>query len=192
MSARPAQTSLIMLFHHKWAVPTLALLDGLGGGTKFVTLCEKLDIGRDSMKRTLVALDELGLVMRNPGYGHPMRPEYVLTKRGKKLAPACAQLWRAVGKLEAQQVALKKWALPALGALGGSGKSGDRFGEIGEALGAITPRALAQTLRDLQAAGMVERRLRDGAPPYASYRPTKAGRKLAKRVALLDDAAALA
>jgi DNA-binding HxlR family transcriptional regulator len=189
MTDAQIKPSLIALFHHKWAVPTLAALKALGGGAKFVTLHRKLGVGRESMKRTLEALGAMGLVMRNPGYGHPMRPEYVLTAKGKALAPACARLWKALEKFGAQQVALKKWALPALGALG---KSGERFGEIGTALGAVTPRALAQILKDLQAAGMVERRLRDGTPPYAEYRPTKAGRKLGKRVAMLEEAMAAA
>lgn len=179
--------SLVTLFHHKWAVPTLAVIHALGGGAKFVTLCNKLGVARDSMKRTLTALEGMELVMRNPGYGHPMRPEYVLTKRGECVAPASAKLWRTVQRLEAQQVALKKWALPALATLGGSE---ERFGEIAAALGTITPRALALALRDLQEAGIVERRLKDGAPPYAEYRVTRRGRKLAARVALLGEAAA--
>jgi DNA-binding HxlR family transcriptional regulator len=186
MNTAPSQTSLAMLFHYKWAVPTLAVVYGEGGGTKFVTLCNKLGVGRDSMKRTLAALIEFGLVMRNPGYGHPMRPEYVLTRRGTEIAPACAALWKTVRKLDMQAVALKKWALPALGALG---TSKDRFGEIAGALGEVTPRALAQALKDLQAAGMIKRNVADGTPPYAEYRATRAGRKLVKRIAVLEAAA---
>jgi len=152
-----------------------------------VTLANKLGVGRESMKRTLTALVEMGLVMRNPGYGHPMRPEYVLTKRGARLAPACAKLWKSIKKLDVEAVALKKWALPALGALG---SSGERFGEVALALGAVTPRALAQALKDLQDAGVIERRVHDGAPPFAEYRVTKRGRKLAARMATLKEAAA--
>jgi len=150
-------------------------------------LTNKLDVNRESMKRTLEALIELGLVMRNPGYGHPMRPEYVLTSRGEQIAPACVKLWKTIRKLNVEAMALRKWALPALGALCGAG---ERFGEVAEALGPVTPRALAQALKDLQDAGVVERRLKDGAPPYAEYRVTKRGRKLAARVASLEEAAA--
>jgi len=180
-------TSLVRLFHHRWAVPALAALHGLGGGAKLITLCSKVGAGRDSMQRTLAALVELGLTKPNPGYGHPMRPEYLLTPKGARVAKPCAALWKTIEKLEIQHVALKKWALPALSALG---QSAERFGQISDALGEITPRALAQTLQELQKAGVIERRLKNGAPPYAEYRTTMAGRKLLAKVAPLQNAAA--
>ena len=186
MTDRPAQNSLIALFHHKWAVPTLAALHASGGGAKFVTLCSRLGVARGSMKRTLSTLCEMGLVMRNPGYGHPMRPEYILTKRGQQLAPACAKLWKTIEKLDVEAMAQKKWTLPALDVLG---EKGERFGEVAAALGTVTPRALAQALNDLLEAGFIKRHLKDGAPPYAEYRVTKRGQKLAGRMALLRKAA---
>jgi DNA-binding HxlR family transcriptional regulator len=179
-------SSLVPLFHHRWAVPALAAFHGLGGGAKLVTLCSKVGAGRDSMQRTLAALCELGLTRRNPGYGHPMRPEYLLTPKGRRVAKPCAALWKTIETLDIQRVALKKWALPALGALG---QSTERFGQISNALGGISPRALAQTLQDLQKIGVIERRLKDGAPPYAEYRATKAGRNLLAKVNTLENAA---
>ena len=58
---------------------------------KFVVLQKRLGISRSSLQRTLRALIDAGLVKKNPGYGHPMRPEYLLTERGAKVgAPAQA------------------------------------------------------------------------------------------------------
>ncbi len=186
MTATTTSGALGRLFHHRWAVPALATLHDLGGGAKLVTLVNKAGATRDSMRRTLTALIDLNLVRRNPGYGHPMRPEYLLTPKGKRVAPACAALWRTLQALGLEQVAFKKWALPALGTLG---RSGERFGRIGEALGPVTPRALAQALRELERAGMIERRLRDGTPPFAEYHVTRSGKKLAAQVTTLEGAA---
>ena len=60
----------VALFHHRWAVPVLAELHRGAGGAKFVTLVNRLGIGRDSLRRTLAALIERGWVMPNPGHGH--------------------------------------------------------------------------------------------------------------------------
>jgi DNA-binding HxlR family transcriptional regulator len=112
-------------------------------------------------------------VMRNPGYGHPSRPEYVLTPAGRRAAPACAQLLAQLRRAGVEQVALRKWSLPILAVL----TAELRFGELRRAVGA-TPRALALALKELVAAGLVERRVHDGFPPSTTYRPTRRSRTL--------------
>jgi DNA-binding HxlR family transcriptional regulator len=47
----------------------------------------------------------------------------------------------------------------------------------------VTPRALTLALKDLQAAGLVERRVEDAYPPRAVYSATPLGRKLQRIVA---------
>jgi DNA-binding HxlR family transcriptional regulator len=47
----------------------------------------------------------------------------------------------------------------------------------------VTPRALALALKDLQAAGLVERRIEDAYPPRALYVATTQGRRLQRIVA---------
>ncbi|MGH2451320.1 MAG: winged helix-turn-helix transcriptional regulator, partial [Candidatus Limnocylindria bacterium] len=74
--------SISALFHHRWAAPVLAELDR-SRGSRFVTLSNRLALSRESLRRTLTALIDAGLVMKNPGYGHPLRPEYILTERGR-------------------------------------------------------------------------------------------------------------
>src|SRR5919202_4724071 len=99
---------LIALFHHRWSAPVLAELRRTRG-TRFVVLAKALGVGRESLRRTLDALIELGLVRRNPGYGHPLRPEYLLTRRGAAVARRCSRLLAATdGNVD---VALKKWSL---------------------------------------------------------------------------------
>ena len=78
MSRRSGSLTLPALLHHRWAVPILAVLHR-EKGAKFVTLGSRLGVSRDSLRRSLDRLTQQRLVRRNPGYGHPMRPEYVLT-----------------------------------------------------------------------------------------------------------------
>jgi DNA-binding HxlR family transcriptional regulator len=163
---------LIALFHHRWAAPILAELERQKGA-RFAALAGILGVSRESLRRTLVALIDLGLVARNPGYGHPLRPEYVLTEAGAHVASRCTRLLRALG--DAREVALRKWSLPVLVALRDAG----RFSELREELPGITPRALALALKDLQAAGLVERRVdEDAYPPTVVYAATRAARPL--------------
>src|SRR4051794_8644501 len=140
---------LISIFHHRWAAPVLAELLRQKG-SRFAALVGTLGVGRESLRRTLDSLIEQGLVARNPGYGHPLRPEYVLTTRGEDAARRCAKLLAAGD----EDVLLRKWSLPVLTAV----TQPSRFSELRAGLPGVTPRALALALKDLQAAGLVERR----------------------------------
>jgi DNA-binding HxlR family transcriptional regulator len=165
---------LAVLCHHRWAVPVLGELHRLGGA-KFVTLAHRLGVSRDTLRCTLDALLRQGWVERNPGYGHPMRPEYVLTAAGAHLAPACARLAGLLGRLGLAPVALRKWSLPVILALR---RSGGRFNEVKALLPGITARALALALKALQGARLVERRVEAEYPPRTSYELTPRGRRL--------------
>jgi len=127
------------------------------------------------VRDALDVLIERGLVMPNPGYGHPSRPEYVLTERGRSVAPAAAAIVVSVG--DVADVAFKKWSLPVLAAL----EDERRYAELLHTVGA-TPRSLSLALKDLAAAGLVERRVHDGYPPSTTYLATARGRAVQRRV----------
>jgi DNA-binding HxlR family transcriptional regulator len=110
-------STLVALFHNRWSVPILAELHRQRG-SRFVTLARTLGISRESLRRTLAALIESGLVGRNPGYGHPLRPEYVLTNSGEHIAAACRPLVERLRSDGLEDVALKKWSMPVVFALG--------------------------------------------------------------------------
>ena len=157
-------TDLIALFHHRWSAPVLAEL-ARARGSRFVVLAKALGIGRESLRRTLAAL-------RNPGYGHPLRPEYLLTERGEDVAARCVRLLALLdGNAD---VALKKWSLPVLAAL----EHPARFSELRDALPGISARALALALKDLEAAGLVRRRVQETYPPSTVYAATPAAQRL--------------
>ncbi|HEX9597937.1 MAG TPA: winged helix-turn-helix transcriptional regulator [Gaiellaceae bacterium] len=163
---------LIALCHHRWSAPVLAELERQKG-SRFVTLANTLGVGRESLKRTLTALIDLGLVSRNPGYGHPLRAEYVLTPRGRPVAARCVKLLAALNGTA--DVALRKWSLPVLAAL----RRPSRFSELRAELPGVTARALAFALKDLQAVGLVRRLVDDETyPPTVVYAATGAARRL--------------
>jgi len=170
-----------MLTHHRWALPVLAEIERTRG-SRFVTLSRRLGVGGDSLRRTLAALQAEGLVERNPGYGHPLRPEYVLTARGAAVAPRCAALVAAARGRE--DVLLKKWSLPVLAQL----EQPRRFSELRTLLGAVTPRSLALTLRELEAAGLVRREVTDDYPPGVLYRAEADAGELVRLAAALGAA----
>ncbi|MGZ4339392.1 MAG: winged helix-turn-helix transcriptional regulator [Gaiellaceae bacterium] len=159
-------TPLIALFHHRWAPPALALLADRDG-VRFVELQRKLDVGRDSLTRALGALIDLGYVRRNEGYGHPLRPEYVVTDEGREAAP----LARRVAESLSRDTLLRKWSVPVLAEL----TEPRRFSELRSALPGVTPRALALALRDLETARLVRREVRPTRPPSTLYRATRHG-----------------
>jgi DNA-binding HxlR family transcriptional regulator len=175
-------STLVALFHHRWGAPVLAELHRSAGG-RFVVVAHRLGLGRESLRRTLKALLDAGLVMRNPGYGHPLRPEYVLTERGSRIGAHCAELVERLRELDAEGVGLKKWSMPVLYALGGT--TGLRFSELRALLPGITPRALALALKDLEAAGLLERRVLDEYPPATLYRLAPRAKRLVRAVSAL-------
>jgi DNA-binding HxlR family transcriptional regulator len=76
---------------------------------------------------------------------------------------------RAAGLLERRWVVSVLWA---------SYEGATRFNEFKQAVGAIPPRTLAQRLVELEAAGVLERRVIDARPPRVEYSLTEEGRRL--------------
>jgi len=164
-------SSLVDLCHHRWTLPVLAEIERTRG-SRFATLSGRLGVSGESLRRTLGWLVDAGLVTRNPGYGHPLRPEYVFTQRGARLGPGAQRLLETLGGHE--DIGLKKWSLPVLAEL----DEPRRFSELRAALPEATARALALALKDLQAAGLVTRTVRDDYPPAVVYETTPAGRPI--------------
>jgi len=53
-----------------------------------------------------------------------------------------------------------------------------RFNEFADAVAGISPRMLSERLRDLEAAGLIERTVVPSSPPKVEYRLTDRGREL--------------
>jgi DNA-binding HxlR family transcriptional regulator len=58
-----------------------------------------------------------------------------------------------------------------------------RFNEFRQSLPGVSPTTLSERLEQLEAAGIVERRLVPGRPPHTEYTLTPRGEQLARAVA---------
>ncbi len=97
--------------------------------------------------------------------------------RCRSCRPVPAEVRRAAGLLE------RRWLLSIVyAALEGA----VRFNEFRQAIEDVPPTTLAERLRQLERAGVVERRVVAASPPFAEYRLTSAGRELEPLVAALE------
>ena len=142
------------------------------GGLRFAELARRLGSSRDTLSETLTALVEAGIVRHNDFFGQPVRPEYTLTERGRRLGEPCLAAVGAVRDTAMLGIALKKWPMLALVAVG---RGASRYNELKGVLTGITSRALAMALKDLEEAGLVERTVAESYPPSVHYRLTDGG-----------------
>ena len=101
--------------------------------------------------------------------------------RCRRCEPVAFEVRRAADLLE------RRWVLQVVVA---AHAGAVRFNEFGEAVVGISPRMLAARLRDLEAAGMIQRIVIPDSPPGVEYRLTDRGRALAPIVAALRQYAA--
>ncbi len=177
-SQKPNLNLLMNLVHHRWNIPIIAELYRCSGA-KFITLINHLAVSRGSLSVSLKYLIDLGLVERNTGHGHPMRPEYLLTKKGATIGKDCLLLMRVVQHRNEADLAFRKWTLPLVAAIGGNSL---RFNELRSALRDATPRAVTIGLKLLLQQRWADRTLIDEYPPAARYELKPKGRRILARI----------
>lgn len=92
-----------------------------------------------------------------------------MSRRSHRCEPVPVQVRQTASLLE------RRWQLSVIyAALSGA----MRFSEFAQAVDGISPRMLAERLRDLEAAGLIERRVLPTSPPAVEYRLTERGRQL--------------
>jgi len=178
MTSSDDLSDLVALGRSRWMVPLLADLAG-HGGARFVELVQRLGISRDSLSRTLELARRAGWVMANPGHGHPLRPEHVLTAEGARLARRAAAIMAATAAATHPPEAFTRWSLPIVHVVHGGCS---RFNEIARLLDPATPRAVSQGLAALRGRQLVARTVIDASPPAALYTLTPQGRALAEAI----------
>jgi DNA-binding HxlR family transcriptional regulator len=166
---------LRMLEANRWAIPVLALLHR-EQGSRFAVIARAFGLSHNSLTRCLVHLKACGWVIPNPGHGHPLRPEYVLTEGGLAVGALCGQIETARARLKLGTGDLPRWSLPLVAGLG---PDWTRFGEIQARLAPVTPRALSTTLKAVIDEALVRRKLEDRYPPLPLYALTGKGQELA-------------
>lgn len=131
---------------------------------------------RTAFAQSMDHLIKLGLVERNPGYGHPLRPEFRLTQRGMAVA-AIADKIRDLSAQEDWPLLRRSWTLPVLTSL----HTPSHFIDIKRNLPTITDRALSQSLKAMEAKSWVQRSVDVAArPPRAIYRTVNTGRLISQ------------
>ncbi len=164
------------LFHRRWALPVLGEL-ARDGGAKLVTITRRTGASPGGAREAIDALIAMGLAARNPGYGHPLRPEYILTPRGARAAPHAAALWERLTHAHLEDVCLRKWSLATLAAVR---PDASRFAQVRRSIDGITDRALASALRDLEGAELITRTIVGERPPRPRYERTRRAEPIAK------------
>lgn len=164
---------LVNITSRAWALPILAQLDaGIPG--RQAPLLAATGASRTAFAQSMDHLITLGLVERNPGHGHPLRPEFRLTPIGVSAARLASQIHR-VSVEEDQALLRRSWTLPVLASL----HRPRHFVEIKRDLPPITDRALSQSLKLMETRQWVCRQVDEGTrPPRSRYTAVRTGGKI--------------
>lgn len=155
------KTEIVNICARGWSLPFLvAMLRGESG--RMSTLASALDCSRTASRDTLLHLLAHKLIQRHGGVGHPLRPEFTLTEKGRMLGIG---LERTLPNFADETMALVrlKWSVPILFAL----DEPLRFNTLARELPQSTDRALSQTLGRLEGANWVDRRVDTALRPVA-------------------------
>ena len=84
-------TLLVNVTARAWSLDILARI-AEGTPCRQAPLIAATGAGRTAFAASLSHLTSLGLLERNPGHGHPLRPEFRLTQDGERIAPIAARI----------------------------------------------------------------------------------------------------
>ena len=171
-----AEADFRRLVAGRWLVPLMALIGELEGA-RFAAMRARLGLSRSALTASLAQLQEAGWLRRNPGHGHPLRPEYILTKKGAPIAAFAMKVMAERARLGLEPAQLPRWSLPLIATLG---RDRARFSALRASLAPVTPRALSLTLKQMLSTDLVDRALEDDFPPIAIYGLTHRGSRLAE------------
>jgi len=171
-----AEADFRRLVAGRWLVPLMALI-GEQEGARFAAMRARLGLSRSALTASLAQLQEAGWLRRNPGHGHPLRPEYILTKKGAPIAAFAMKVMAERARLGLEPAQLPRWSLPLIATLG---RDRARFSALRASLAPVTPRALSLTLKQMLSTDLVDRALEDDFPPIAIYGLTHRGSRLAE------------
>ncbi|WP_029063860.1 winged helix-turn-helix transcriptional regulator [Labrenzia sp. DG1229] len=158
-----------------WTIPILSSLhEGVAG--RQAPLLTATGASRSAFAHSIDHLIKMGLLERNPGHGHPLRPEFRLTKAGHTAALLANRIHIA-SKNEDQNLLRRSWTIPILTSL----QRPRYFNEIKRDLTTITDRALSQSLKAMETRHWVRRSVNDAArPPRSMYETINFGIKISQ------------
>lgn len=176
---------LVNLCSRTWALTALGLMEnGISG--RVSPLAAAAGCGRTSMSASVEHLVLLGLLEKNPGHGHPLRPEYRFTSQGAKIAEWALELDSFVKSDDEKILLRNKWTLPLLSCIDDEA----RYSEIRRQLIPVTDRALSASLGKLTNSDWLKRKVKGStSPPIVSYCTLNKGKKLHNHILQLPGVA---
>ncbi|MGI3167780.1 winged helix-turn-helix transcriptional regulator [Pseudooceanicola sp. C21-150M6] len=170
---------LVKITARAWSLNILDRLDA-GVPGRQAPLLAATGASRTAFGQSLSHLIDLGLLERNPGHGHPLRPEFRLTPEGVQAALMAGRVMQA-GQ-EAPALLRRTWSLPILTVC----QRPMYFGEIRGALPAISDRALSQGLKQLHGQDWLRRETETTCyPPRPVYLALGTGMEVAAATGLV-------
>lgn len=172
--------TLVKLTSRAWSLNILAALHA-GVPGRQAPLLAATSAGRTAFASSLAHLVQLGLLERNPGHGHPLRPEFRLTPSGIEAAGIASKIVQAVPDETEFALLRLNWTVPIL-ALTDRPR---RFSAIKSDLATITDRALATSLHHLEDKAWLQRDIVTSQRiPYPTYRAANTGSKISRVIGL--------
>ena len=145
---------LVNISSKAWSLKILALLHA-GVVGRQAPLLKACHASRSSFVASLNHLVELGLLERNPGHGHPLRPEFKLTRKGAIAAAMAYRIMNTLPDDAAFSAIRRSWIVPILAVT----ETPQRFSKIKSGLIGITDRALSQSLFFLEEYQWIKREI---------------------------------
>ncbi len=170
---------LVNITSRAWALPILWHLHA-GVAGRQAPLLAATGASRTAFAQSMDHLIAIGLLERNPGHGHPLRPEFRLTETGRTAAAIASKI-RNVSTDEDQDLLRRSWTLPVLTSL----HTLSYFGDIRRNLQTITDRALSQSLKSMEERNWVRRNVDEASrPPRSLYSAVNTGERIGQITAL--------
>ncbi|MCH9693782.1 MAG: winged helix-turn-helix transcriptional regulator [Gammaproteobacteria bacterium] len=170
--------TIVKVTSRAWSLDILASMQS-GVPGRQAPLLSSIGANRTAFAKSLAHLVDLGLLVRNPGHGHPLRPEYRLTSEGLEISKIAGKIAQA-GLSDTELAALRRtWTVPVLTVI----HTPRRFTEIKSDLISITDRSLSKSLDQLQELEWLKRKIDiSGRPPRPTYQAANIGIKICQTV----------
>jgi len=167
--------SFVNITSRAWAIPILSQLH-IGVAGRQAPLLAATGASRTAFAQSMDHLITIGLLERNPGYGHPLRPEFRLTSHGVIAAEVASKI-QGVTAEEDQDLMRRSWTLPVLSAM----QTPTHFNDIKRNLHTISDRALSQSLKSMEGRNWICREVDDSArPPRSIYSTVNTGQAISR------------
>lgn len=172
--------TLVKVTSRAWSLHILALMHtGVPG--RQAPLLAASGAGRTAFGASLAHLTDLKLMERNPGHGHPLRPEFRLTPKGVEIARIANTIAQAVPDFANTDILRRSWTVPVLAVTARP----RHFVEIKSALCTVTDRALSQSLHQLHERSWLRRDVDTSKRPLRPiYHAANIGARISRAVNL--------